>query len=339
MSIKVSSTASNLDIIKIETEFSQRLPIYQRLENEGVYVLEQALDISDLKVHHIISRIKEKKSFLDKIDRKKTTNPFEDITDIVGIRLVCLFLSDINKIEEIISTNFDVITKDNKVNDTNNSNTFGYMSAHYIVKIKSEYTGLRYDSIKDTPFEVQVRTISMDAWANISHFLEYKSDNDIPPELKRDFNALSGLFYVADTHFEMFYRERQVNTQQINEDIEGIISKSNQYDDRKINLDSLSIYLKSKFPTRTHGNSNDISILVDELVTNGYNTIQVLDKNIDRGLEAFNKFESDRYSKTPFMDVGVVRILLSLIDKDIRHYLYPEDDANIYTPYEKYIND
>jgi len=45
----------------------------------------------------------------------------------------------------------------------------------------------------------------MDAWATVSHYLDYKTDADVPLGLRKDFQALSGLFYLADTHFEMFY--------------------------------------------------------------------------------------------------------------------------------------
>lgn len=47
----------------------------------------------------------------------------------------------------------------------------------------------------------------LNAWASISHYLGYKKESDIPAELRRDFNALSGLFYVADTHFAMLKQE------------------------------------------------------------------------------------------------------------------------------------
>ncbi|MBI4489516.1 MAG: hypothetical protein HY694_10565 [Deltaproteobacteria bacterium] len=57
------------------------------------------------------------------------------------------------------------------------------------------------------PFEIQIRTIAQDAWASISHYLDYKKESDIPAQLRRDFYALSGLFYVADRHFAMLKKE------------------------------------------------------------------------------------------------------------------------------------
>jgi ppGpp synthetase/RelA/SpoT-type nucleotidyltranferase len=79
-----------------------------------------------------------------------------------------------------------------------------YQSVHFVGRIHPSRSGPRYDSIKGQRFEIQVRTILMDAWANVSNYLDYKSDRSIPSELRRDFFALSGLFYVAEQHLEPF---------------------------------------------------------------------------------------------------------------------------------------
>jgi len=125
-----------IDIQEVGNEFSQRTHLYQQLEEEGKHTLQHALHAENIKIHTILSRVKEKESFLGKVKRKELVKPFEEIHDIVGIRIVCLFLSDIEKIDKVIANNFEVISIDNKIKDPNNSNMFGYMSAHYIVKIK-----------------------------------------------------------------------------------------------------------------------------------------------------------------------------------------------------------
>jgi len=326
-----------INIQEIENEFTQLSHVYKQLEEEGKHILEIALEQEHIKKHTVSSRVKEKDSFLKKVERKEISKPFEEITDIVGLRVVCLFLSDIEKIKKVINDNFTLISEDNKITDTTNPNLFGYMSAHYIVKIKDEFTGFRYDSIKNIPFEIQVRTISMDAWANISHFLEYKSESDIPKELKRDFNALSGLFYVADTHFEMFYKERQKNTMELTDTIKNIVKKSDSYLDTPLNLDSLTLYLANKFPDRGQANSTTKSYLVTELTTAGYNTIRYLDNQLDRSIKAFLKYESEKYPDRKFLDTGVVRISLAILDKDFRKLIYPNDKHEIYLEYEKLI--
>jgi len=168
----------------------------------------------------------------------------------------------------------------------------------------------------------------MDAWANISHFLEYKSENDIPLELKRDFNALSGLFYVADTHFEMFYKERQENTSNISIDIDSIVHKKGNTHDTALNFDSLALYLLNKFPDRKHyQDSKDVSDLLESLINHGYTTIQILDEKIENALLAFNAYEKNRYSYAFFSDIGVVRTALSMVDNSYNQFLLNDIDT------------
>ncbi|WP_068982852.1 GTP pyrophosphokinase [Lysinibacillus xylanilyticus] len=313
----------NNDIKAIEDEYSQRLNIYKQLADEGKHTLQHALLETNIKIHTILSRVKEIESFLGKVKRKELEKPFEEINDIVGIRIVCLFLSDIEKIEKVIADNFEVISIDNKISNIENSNMFGYMSAHYIVKFKEEFTGPRYDSIKNMIFEIQVRTISMDAWANISHFLEYKNENDIPLELKRDFNALSGLFYVADTHFEMFYKQSQTNKQIVLEKVDEIIHKKVEHTiEQQLNLDSLTAYLHTKFPDRRNAKSEDISQLITELIECDYKTVESVDRIVENNFETFLKYEELYHPnfQSFYADVGVIRILFSLADENYRKY-------------------
>ncbi len=328
----MTTDVKNIDYRQIEHDYLERENNYIRLKEEGEHILKSCLETTKIKIHMISSRIKEKDSFLKKVELKQTEKPFEDITDIVGLRVVCLFLSDIKKISDIIFANFEVISEDDKINDIENSNTFGYMSAHYIVKLKSHFAGSRYDSIKETPFEIQVRTISMDAWANISHFLEYKSENDIPPELRRSFNALSGLFYVADTNFESFFKQSQSNKESLQTDVLNIIQETKSVEKKTdLNLDSLTLYMRIKFPDRKHSDSKVISDLVNELSNAKFNSIEELDKEIKRGYKLFLRFEAETRDY-PFHDVGAVRLTLGMINENFRK-------TKNYTDLESYIED
>jgi len=186
--------------------------------------LIKAIKNQGIKTHTISYRIKEPDSIISKIRRKNIENPFEQIHDIVGFRVVCLFLTDLDEIKNIIYENFDVFEEDDKINDTE-LNIFGYMSLHlkcrlkpsddkyYCKEIKESLYEIQVDKsveekIINVPFEIQVRTIAQDAWASISHYLDYKKNSVIPEQLKRDFHALSGLFYVADTHFSILRKEQ-----------------------------------------------------------------------------------------------------------------------------------
>ncbi|MCJ7445887.1 MAG: hypothetical protein MUO26_15430 [Methanotrichaceae archaeon] len=288
--------------------------ILNRLKEEACFTIVQALKVSGIKIYSIPARVKSAESFLDKVQRKEPRNPFEEIQDIVGLRIVCLFLSDINKIGEIIRDSFDIISMDNKIESTDYS-SFGYLSIHYIVKFKKEHSGPRYDEIKELPFEIQVRTLAMDAWANISHYLEYKSELDIPKELKRDFYALSGLFYVADKHFEMFFKSREEVTRQL--------EASEIKPEEEINLDNLIVYLKKRFPDRKHSSLDEVSGLINQLADSGYRFIKNIEHVLDVSRDAFAAYEKDfppmGEAGRRYADIGVIRTSLTILDDTYRH--------------------
>jgi ppGpp synthetase/RelA/SpoT-type nucleotidyltranferase len=318
------------DRASITADFERRQPTFNRLRDESLFILEQGLASVGIKFHSIPNRIKKMESFLDKLERKtdspESIDPFTEVTDIVGLRVVCLFLSDIKKVGEIIRRDFDVKAEDNKIVGGDVS-SFGYMSHHFVAAIGKSCAGPRYNGLHGMLFEIQVRTIAMDAWAAISHHLSYKSDVDVPAELKRDFHALSGLFYVADSHFEMFFKQRERGRAEIAKVLKT--GKVNQ----ELNLDTITEYLSSKFADRRQNDPSSISELVSEMHRVGYKTLDQLDDAIDRGYEAFLAYEKKYRPQVEkaFAAVGVVRVLLRIVDPTFRR-LVPS--STNYGPYE-----
>lgn len=190
-----------IDTKLIIEEYDNNEKAYKELENIVGIELHKIINNSKIKIHSVSHRIKGIDSILDKARRQKLTNPFEEIHDIVGFRVVCLFLSDLNEIRNGIDKGFNIIDEDDKIHD-DKLNIFGYMSLHIKAKLKPSQI-IQDSVIKNLPFELQIRTIAQDAWASISHHLDYKNDSTFSKELERDFYALSGLFYVADTHFSI----------------------------------------------------------------------------------------------------------------------------------------
>lgn len=323
-----------MDYEELTKQFKARVPLFEQLREEALYALSQAIKVAGIKYHSFPSRVKELDSFLEKVrsrEAKETLeapdtdwNPLEAIHDIVGLRVVCLYLSDLTHIAAVIRDTFEVLSEDNKIEGAEVS-SFGYMSVHFVAKMKQAYTGPRYDKIAGLLFEIQVRTIAMDAWANVSHHLDYKSEKDVPAELKKDFYALSGLFYLADRHFEMFYSQSSESRREMRELFEDA-SPRDQKAKQELNLDSLSAYLETKFPDRKHGSAKDRSDLLKSLLKSGHKTIGELDDIIERGGSAFQAYEEERppygfkttskAKKRRFSDVGVVRITLKILSKD-----------------------
>jgi ppGpp synthetase/RelA/SpoT-type nucleotidyltranferase len=195
-----------MDNNNLKNRYQSHIKLLEKLRVTAKYPLSREISRKNIKIHSLEHRIKTFDSFLDKMKRQKTKEPFREIQDLLGLRIVCLFRSDLHSICTIIRDIFNVIEEDNKI-DNIAASIFGYMGIHFIVKLKN-VSRKDQKSIGDLPFEVQIRTIGQHTWASISEYLYYKQEANVPPHLRRDFHALSGLFHVADAQFEILRKQQ-----------------------------------------------------------------------------------------------------------------------------------
>lgn len=320
-----------MDIESLRQEYDGRKPKYERLKEETMFILEQELQAQHIPYQQVVGRIKPFDSLIDKARRQESDEPFKTVSDVCGVRVICLFISDLLKIEQIVEAKFAVHEKDDKIL-TKAEEAFGYLSVHYIGSLPPSFRGPRYDDLKELRFEIQLRTIAMHAWATISHYLDYKSPSAVPSALRKDFNALSALFYMADTHFELFFR----SSQQAREDAEqkGMAAIAKE----EINLDTLSAYLRKKYPERKATDSLGISSLVEELQAAGYRQIRALDTALRRSAAALEAYEKDVRPRTAskYADLGAVRISLSILDESYLKVRRPPVPQPFEERYRKY---
>lgn len=136
-------------------------------------------------VEHIKSRLKTENSIINKLKNKHlevtNENIIENVKDVIGIRLVCSFLTDIYDIVNLISniSELNIIEKKDYVSNPKES---GYTSYHLIVLVPIVYNGKK-DFVKA---EIQIRTVAQDFWASLSHKIQYKYENNIPNDIKEE---------------------------------------------------------------------------------------------------------------------------------------------------------
>lgn len=125
----------------------------------------------------------------------------DHISDLVGLRVVCLYEDDIEKIGDILKAEFEVVDVTDKISTIENTEgSFGYKGLHFDLKLKDPRLALpEYRSYAALQFEVQVRTIVQDSWSVLDHKIKYKKS--IPNRLKRRINTLAALFELADREF------------------------------------------------------------------------------------------------------------------------------------------
>jgi putative GTP pyrophosphokinase len=79
--------------------------------------------------------------------------------------------------------------------------SFGYKGVHLDLALNAEMAAHpKYLSLKESFFEVQIRSLIQDAWSRLDHKIKYKKS--IPVDLKRRINVLSALFELADREFK-----------------------------------------------------------------------------------------------------------------------------------------
>lgn len=99
---------------------------------------------------------------------------------MAGIRIIALFKSDIDTIQEIINNTFTVL----RVEDTAkrlSEDQFGYGSIHYEITLSTSWIEIpAYKALQEKSLEIQLRTASQHTWAAASHILNYKKAAHVP---------------------------------------------------------------------------------------------------------------------------------------------------------------
>lgn len=170
-------------------------------------LLSQARHIDIAKIE---GRVKDRDECLRKFSRKyraaleESGTPYEIrhyITDLIGVRVVCLYEDELEKVAQIVQSHFDVIDVTDKVSAMEGTEaSFGYKGLHLDLRLNAAQAALSENAAYAAqPFELQVRTIIQDAWSVLDHKIKYKKS--IPAQLKRRINVLSALFELADREF------------------------------------------------------------------------------------------------------------------------------------------
>jgi len=147
-------------------------------------------------IEMIEGRVKSVGSILQKCERKAISleNISDKVEDIAGIRIICRFVEDIEKIVQMIyereSFDMSVLVERDYINNTKPS---GYRSYHVIV----EYPVVTLAGRKNLKAEIQIRTMSMDFWATIEHSLRYKYNGNMPEHVQ------SRLISSAEAAFQL----------------------------------------------------------------------------------------------------------------------------------------
>lgn len=195
------------ELVKIKSHYES---LYSSLEQVAADIADRIRKSTE-EVHSVKFRVKSSEHLVEKIIRKKIKNPDRDInysnyqnqiTDLVGVRVLHLFKADWEPIHKFIQQSWNLnetplaYYREGDQDDQLKSyeakgcerakHEFGYRSVHYVIKTAPT---------KDTQLvEIQVRTLFEEAWSEIDHKIRYPYDlknNLLMPYLVL-FNRLAG---------------------------------------------------------------------------------------------------------------------------------------------------
>ena len=172
---------------------------YQRLLLNVVADLRNHLNLLPMR-YQIKHRVKDFRSYFKKIATKSPEDA-PAISDLLGIRIVCPFLDDLNVVKKALLEHFPIREVDHK-GEQQSFREFGYDSIHLLLDLKGQTVVHALPGVGGV-CEIQLRTILQDAWAEVEHELIYKSDWSIPTDqIRRKLAALNANLTLSDIIFQ-----------------------------------------------------------------------------------------------------------------------------------------
>lgn len=163
-------------------------------------------------IEHIKYRLKKIDSIKDKLARRGFPDDESGISmlhDIVGVRIVCSFLSDLEDLKNIIrglekNNILEIVREKDYV--TNPKVDSGYSSYHMQIRIPINYN----NKIKYVNAEIQLRTIAMDMFASLEHKACYKKSG-FSADLKNKIMEISSFSRQIDEELNSIVKDTRDN--------------------------------------------------------------------------------------------------------------------------------
>ena len=155
-------------------------------------------------IESVTGRVKTVSSILEKMQMKNI--PFEhleeEVEDIAGVRIICQFVEDIERVVDLIRGRSDMEILEKKDYLANKKKS-GYRSYHVVV-------GYTVDTIhgpKRLQVEIQIRTMAMNFWATTEHYLQYKYKGEIPEHVSTRLQKAADAIFNLDNEMSQVRAE------------------------------------------------------------------------------------------------------------------------------------
>ena len=287
-------------ISKLSNQYHEWVRVHPRAARDFRDAIEDLLNDAGIIFDRVAARVKGWPSLKAKAKKRNIDgelmypNPWDDIQDIVGVRVNVFHSTVIPEAITIFGNSFEVIKSVDKAAETRVAGGFGYGSHHLVLRVTedmedlADFVGMR--------FEVQIRTVLQHAWAEFEHDIRYKQGLGAPsPQVDRLFTLAAGLIELADNQFD---------------EIAALKDPAHHADsDIEISAETLpgilAVLLDGRFP---RSRSEHYRWLADLLETNGITTMNQLENLLsERDIETVH--DAMKYRFRP----GQVRLIDDLL--------------------------
>jgi len=300
--------------LALANAYAASKPSYSQLCDEVAYILTTRLRGKSIEVSQITHRVKTLESLKDKAKRKNYVSPLDEVKDLAGVRVVCLYADDIPRIVTLVEKNFEVTESVNKT--ISEVDRFGYLARHFIVRLRPELSGARFEELKSLDCEIQVRTVLQDAWAIVDHHLRYKRESQIPSALSRSIHGLAAVLEMADQQFNTILNERDKYFSRLKDKRRTLRSLLGE----ELNRESLQAYLLKKFPSRAVSLSpQHFDAAVEHLDFRRYPTVGDLETPLAKTEKVRFEYKASDRSK---FSVSQLAMAIACVDDDYRRQTF-----------------
>lgn len=183
-------------------QYRELIPTLEYVCATAERALGEAVRESGVMCAGVTGRVKAEASLAGKLERKNHYASIDDVTDLVGLRVITYYVDDVDKIATIVANLFDVdeseiVDKRADLSDTQ----FGYLSLHYLCRLPKRLCDERYPKAGTMLFEIQMRSALQHVWAEIEHDSGYKAEIECPRKWRRSYSRVASLFELADAEF------------------------------------------------------------------------------------------------------------------------------------------
>ena len=195
--------------------YKRKLSFYESVGRLAANQLELSLQTAGIRAM-VTFRAKSPNRLKSKVQRRNSQRSvpyknmreiYEDIADLVGVRVSLYFPGDRNKMNSLISENFELLeTKqfpEQSKPPTYNRRFSGYWANHYRVHLREDSLDGSQKKYATTRIEIQVASVLMHAWSEVEHDLIYKPlQGTLSKEELAILDELNGLVLAGEIALE-----------------------------------------------------------------------------------------------------------------------------------------